>query len=181
VNRDLLNVSLRRASVEDAELLHRWRNQASTRRFQASPKRTVEQIRAIQAEQATVGETSGTVGRVGWIILADGEAAGHTQLTINPWDREHAAGTLGYMVSDEHQRRGIATAAVRLVAACAFDPSRLALERIEAVAAVENLASRRVLEKAGFTFEGIRRGLLVISGQRVDHACYGLLKTDLDI
>lgn len=181
MNRDLLNVSLRRASVEDAELLHRWRNQASTRRFQASPKRTVEQIGAIQAEQATVRETSVAVGRVGWIILADGEPAGHTQLTINPWDREHAAATLGYMVSDEHQGRGIATAAVRLVAACAFDPTRLALERIEAVAAVENLASCRVLEKAEFTFEGIRRGLLVISGQRVDHACYGLLKTDLDI
>ena len=84
------------------------------------------------------------------------------------------------MVADEFQCRGVATAAVRLVSERSFEPELLALGRIEAVAAVDNVASRRVLEKAGFSFEGIRRGLLVISGQRVDHACYGLLKTDLD-
>jgi RimJ/RimL family protein N-acetyltransferase len=180
VNRELLNVSLRRASADDAELLHRWRNQTSTRRFQASPPRTIEQIASLQAEQAAVPESPTAVGRIGWIILVEGEPAGHTQLTINPWDRDHAAATLGYMVADEYHGQGVATAAVRQVSGRAFDPERLALGRIEAVAAVDNVASRRVLEKAEYTFEGIRRGLLVISGQRVDHACYGLLKTDLD-
>ena len=181
MNRELLNVSLRRAATADAELLHLWRNQASTRRFQASPPRTVAQIASLQAEQAAVPESPSAVGRIGWIILADGMPAGHTQLTINPWDRDHAAATLGYMVADDYHGLGVATAAVRLVAERAFDGERLRLGRIEAVAAVDNVASRRVLEKAGFTFEGIRRGLLVISGQRLDHACYGLLKTDWDI
>lgn len=180
MNRKLLNVSLRRATVDDAELILRWRNQESTRRSQASPPRTIDQIRMIQAEQAGVSEGPTAVGRVGWMMLVDGDPAGHTQLTINPWDRDHAAATLGYMVADEYQGRGVATAAVRLVAWRALDTEGLALERIEAVAAIENVASRRVLEKAGFTFEGIRRGLLRIADQRVDHACYGLLKTDLE-
>ena len=61
----------------------------------------------------------------------------------------------------------------------AFDPAGLALERLEAVAAVENVASRRVLEKNGFRFEGIARGYLIIAGARVDHARYGLLRSDM--
>jgi RimJ/RimL family protein N-acetyltransferase len=176
----MLNVTLRRATVDDDVLVERWRNQPSTRRFQASPPRTIEQIRTLLAEQAAVPENLTAIGRIGWIIVANGEPAGQTQLTINPWDRDHAAGTLGYMIADDFQGKGIATAAVRLVAKRSFDPDWLAIERIEAVAAVENLASRRVLEKAGFAFEGVRRGLLRIAGERVDHACYGLLRTDLE-
>jgi ribosomal-protein-alanine N-acetyltransferase len=86
--------------------------------------------------------------------------------------------TLGYTVAEEMQGRGVATQAVRQAIRIAFGPDGLGLERIEAVAAVENVASRRVLEKAGFQFEGIQRGLLRIQGQRVDHACYGILVTD---
>jgi RimJ/RimL family protein N-acetyltransferase len=67
---------------------------------------------------------------------------------------------------------------VREAIRIAFGAGGLGLERIEAVAAVENVASRRVLEKSGFQFEGIRRGLLRIQGRRVDHACYGILVTD---
>jgi len=178
VNRESLNVSLRRVMVDDAEMMLRWRSQASTRRFQASPKRTLDEVRDLLSQQAAATETSDAMGRLGWIILLNGDAVGHVQLTINPWEREHSVATLGYMVADEHQRKGTATAAVRLVSTIGFNTSGLALERIEAVAAVENVASRRVLEKAGYTFEGILRGLLRISGRRVDHACYGLLSTD---
>jgi RimJ/RimL family protein N-acetyltransferase len=52
------------------------------------------------------------------------------------------------------------------------------LERLQAVAAVENVASRKVLENAGFALEGIQRQLLIIHGERVDHAMYALLRTD---
>jgi len=48
--------------------------------------------------------------------------------------------------------QGIATAAVRLVAQCAFED--LGLRRLELLIAVDNLASRRVAEKVGATFEG---------------------------
>ncbi|HYI25322.1 MAG TPA: GNAT family protein, partial [Thermomicrobiales bacterium] len=68
--------------------------------------------------------------------------------------------------------------AMRQVIALAFDPNGLDLGRLEAVAAVDNLASRRVLAKAGFIEEGIARGLLVIGGERVDHVRFGLLRPD---
>jgi ribosomal-protein-alanine N-acetyltransferase len=49
---------------------------------------------------------------------------------------------------------------------------------VEAVEAVGNAASRRVLEKTGFRCEGIARGLLVIGGERVDHARYAVLRPE---
>jgi ribosomal-protein-alanine N-acetyltransferase len=62
------------------------------------------------------------------------------------------------------------------VIALVFDPNGLDLDRLEAVAAVENLPSRRVLAKAGFVEEGVARGLLVTAGDRVDHVRFGLLR-----
>src|SRR5688500_5807079 len=84
VTQEMLNVTLRRATADDDGLVERWRNQPSTRRFHASPRRPIEQIRALLAEQAAVPEAPTAVGRVGWIMLLDGKPAGQTQLTINP-------------------------------------------------------------------------------------------------
>jgi RimJ/RimL family protein N-acetyltransferase len=117
-------------------------------------------------------------GRFYWVIVVDEAAGGYLQLDVSPGYRQHDMATLGYTVDEALQGRGVATEAVGAAVRIAFGAGGLGLERIEAVAAVENVASRRVLEKAGFQFEGIRRGLLRIQGQRVDHACYGLLVTD---
>ena len=75
-------------------------------------------------------------------------------------------------------KQGIVSAAVRLVADLAFDPNGFDLERVEAIASIDNLASRRVLAQSGFQFEGILRGYLIIRGRRIDHAIYSRLKTD---
>lgn len=83
-----------------------------------------------------------------------------------------------YTIGEAHRRQGCATAAVRLVVALAFDPAGPDLARLEAVAAVGNRGSQRVLERAGFTREGRARGLLIIGGRRVDHYRYELLRDD---
>lgn len=63
--------------------------------------------------------------------------------------------TLGYALAPEAWGRGFATEAVGAMVKAAFALSEVA--EIEASVQVENLASRRVLEKAGFTHIG--RGL----------------------
>ena len=60
---------------------------------------------------------------------------------------------VGYWVRTDQTGQGIATAAVRLVARFGFDD--LGLRRLELLVAADNLASRRVAEKVGATFEGI--------------------------
>ncbi|HEY3060769.1 MAG TPA: GNAT family protein [Chloroflexota bacterium] len=70
-------------------------------------------------------------------------------------DRISASGTanIGYWVRTSQTAQGIATAAVRLVARFGFE--ELGLQRLELLIAVDNLASRRVAEKIGGTFEGV--------------------------
>jgi RimJ/RimL family protein N-acetyltransferase len=176
VNAEALNVHLRRATAADAEDVSRWRNQPTSLRFQASAPRNIEQIRELLAAQEKTEIGPEAEGKFYWIIEVDGEPAGQVQVAVDGGFRQQLMSTLGYTVAESMQGRGVATAAVRDAIRIAF--GTLGLERIEAVAAVENVASRRVLEKTGFQFEGIRRGLLRIQGKRVDHACYGILVTD---
>ena len=82
-------------------------------------------------------------------------------------------GTLGYWIGQPYVRRGYATAAVRAVVAHAFED--LKLHRVEAACVPTNLASRRVLEKAGFALEGQARAYLKINGAWADHLLFGVV------
>lgn len=55
---------------------------------------------------------------------------------------------IGYAVEQRHQGTGLATEAVRAMAAWGRDT--LGLAEVLGIVGIENLASRRVLEKAGF-------------------------------
>lgn len=80
-------------------------------------------------------------------------------------------GTLGYWIGRPYAGRGHATAAVAAVCGWTFDT--LGLHRIEAACLPENLASRRVLEKASFDHEGLARAYLKINGAWADHMLFG--------
>jgi RimJ/RimL family protein N-acetyltransferase len=67
--------------------------------------------------------------------------------------RGNETANVGYWVRTGQTGRGIATAAVRLIAQFGFED--LGLRRLELLIAVDNLASRRVAEKVGATYEGI--------------------------
>lgn len=84
--------------------------------------------------------------------------------------------TLAYYVDPARWGEGIATGAGRLLLPYGFET--LALNRIAAICMVHNAASRRVLEKLGFTFEGIARQELRKDEVYYDIAHYGLLRQD---
>ena len=69
------------------------------------------------------------------------------------------------------------TLAVKMAVSSAFQefPD---LERIEGMVDVNNKASHRVLEKAGFLKEGVLRKYLIVKGETFDVAMYSLLSTD---
>ncbi|MCG6187807.1 GNAT family N-acetyltransferase [Maribellus maritimus] len=60
-----------------------------------------------------------------------------------------------------------------------FGFSEYKLHRIEAGVATKNLASIRVLEKAGMTKEGIRRKILPIRGEWIDNYHYSILDEEI--
>lgn len=77
---------------------------------------------------------------------------------------------IGYWVDQRYANLGIVTEAVKTMTEYAF--SVLELHRIEINIRPENIASRRVAEKAGYVFEGERPRFLHIDGQWRDHLCF---------
>ena len=61
---------------------------------------------------------------------------------------------IGYGISEEHRNKGCATEAAKAVVRFAFE--RAGQEVLAAIVKAENIASRRVVEKLGFTYCGVR-------------------------
>lgn len=111
------------------------------------------------------------------LAIADGGGApvGSVGLRIDPSDREIAEA--GYMVAPAARGRGVATTALRL--ASRWGLGDLGLARVHLTTHVENAASQRVAERAGFHREGILRAWDEIGGARVDLVMYSLIAPDL--
>ena len=83
--------------------------------------------------------------------------------------------SLGYWAGECYAGHGYITAAVRTCVRYAFDD--LDLHRVEAACQPDNVASRRVLEKAGFAQEGMARAYLRIDGGWRDHILFGMVNS----
>ncbi len=86
------------------------------------------------------------------------------------------AGTLGYWIGRAHARQGYMREAIQAVVHHAF--ATLELSRIEAACLPENAASRGVLEKCGFKYEGVAQSYLQINGRWRNHVLYANLRGD---
>lgn len=84
---------------------------------------------------------------------------------------------LGYCIAEEHWGRGIMTEAIKQICAYVFEKSDMI--RIYAEPFAYNTASCRVLEKAGFRYEGTLRSNAVKNGKVIDMKMYSLLKTEI--
>lgn len=85
---------------------------------------------------------------------------------------------IGYWVAAGARRRGIATRAVRLVAAWAVRD--LGIARVELMTRVENVASQGVAERSGFTREGVLRSYTTLGCGLADVVMFSLVPSDLD-
>ena len=86
------------------------------------------------------------------------------------------AGTLGYWIGERYARHGFMREAIEAVVHYAFN--QLDLSRIEAACLPENAASRGVLEKSGFKYEGVAQSYLQINGRWRNHVLYANLRGD---
>ena len=81
---------------------------------------------------------------------------------------------IGYVLHPEYWRQGLATEAAGLLLALGF--RELRLHRIEATCDPRNVASARVLQKAGMTLEGARRHDVLVRGQWRDSLLFAILE-----
>ncbi len=106
-------------------------------------------------------------------IVLEGCVVGLASLTV---DLEHQAAELGYDIAREMWGRGIATEAAAAV--CDWGFREYGLAKVHAWANSRNKRSLRVMEKLGMTCEGMHRSEEVGRGERVDSACYAVLRDE---
>jgi RimJ/RimL family protein N-acetyltransferase len=110
----------------------------------------------------------------GWmipvVVVADDEIQGGGNLHHFNWEVGQAE--IGYWLFPRARGRGTATKTARFLAEYGFS---LGVERVEARVFVGNTASERVLERAGFTREGVLRSLPRRRGGRRDMTVFSLL------
>ncbi|MEU3452788.1 GNAT family N-acetyltransferase [Micromonospora sp. NPDC006766] len=168
-------VTVRRVALGDADTLHRLHTLPEVVANRVPP---VPPTRESTERRCRLAECHWLAGRSADLVIVDaasGAVAGGSALVYD----EPATGQamLGYSVLPEARGRGLATRAVRLVAGWAFE---IGLARLWAGTRPENVASQRVLKKAGFRREGLLRGRLPSPGDtRTDSVVYGLLAADL--
>jgi RimJ/RimL family protein N-acetyltransferase len=110
------------------------------------------------------------------LAIADagsGEALG---LVVLLFRRQPGTVEIGYWLIPRARGRRLASRAVALVARWALTDA--GVERVEALVEPDNIASRRVLERAGFQKEGHLRSYLVVGRGRADALIYSLLPSD---
>ena len=85
---------------------------------------------------------------------------------------------LGYFIDEQYEGRGILTKALSKIIAYCFD--NLQIIKLLVRTHAENTGSRKVVEKNGFTVEGIiRNDYKTTNGKIVDLVYYGLLNNTL--
>lgn len=112
--------------------------------------------------------------RTVFAIATESEAIGVIGLTVGH-DVHRFTAELGYWLGEPFWGRGIMTGAVRVVAEHGF--AELGLVRIYAEPYAGNLASVRVLEKAGFALEGRLRANVFKNGQVRDQFVYAVVRS----
>ena len=97
---------------------------------------------------ALLAEQDAGIGAFYVLVADDGSVLGRFNLVFT----EDGAATLGYRVAEHVAGRGVATATVGDL--CVLAASRHRLRTVRAATSLDNVASRKVLEKAGFVAVG---------------------------
>ncbi|MFM2587894.1 GNAT family N-acetyltransferase [Vibrio sp. TBV020] len=103
-------------------------------------------------------------------IVYQGTIVGNCSFNTINYDTKCAE--VGYWLSQPYQGKGIITRVVKYLISYAFN--QLDLQKVQLSAAVDNLPSRRVAERAGMTLEGVLTNQEKVGDRILDHAIYGI-------
>ena len=165
--RSLASERLRLEPVNTETAEHLWKilQNPGLREFQDLPDVDLPQfIRMVGTRPPRL--EPGAWGRFEWLVYLQGipDAVGWVSLRIG--ERTGATAEVGYSVLEEYRNRGVATEAVRALVDEAF--YKTTVRRLRAYCVPENMASRKVLERIGFTDDGILPHGATVQGSPVD-------------
>ncbi len=123
------------------------------------------------ADDGLIGPDGGTL-----VVARENHRLGLVNWRRRPTTPAAYCWEIGVIMLPHARGRGDGTGAHRLLARHLF--AHTTAHRIEAGTEADNIAEQRALEKAGFTREGVMRGIGWRGGSWRDGVLYSLLRTD---
>jgi RimJ/RimL family protein N-acetyltransferase len=108
-------------------------------------------------------------------MVVDGKAVGSIGITLHT-DVERISAEMGYFIGEKYWNKGFVTEAVKQMLAYSF--SHFPLRKIYATPFDFNIASHKVLEKAGFEREAILKQAAIKNGKIIYLHYYSFIKQD---
>lgn len=160
-------LTLREFAPSDLEPLQALARDARVLEYAPAGSRALEAVRRARSSLATRHRPARRRSYELAVVLNRGaKLIGACDLAVSG----PRAADVGYMLAPRHWGYGYGTEVARALVAFGF--GALALERLCAVVAIENDRSRRVLENAGFVWEGLMRRHLRTRGRSWDCHLY---------
>jgi RimJ/RimL family protein N-acetyltransferase len=162
--------------ARNARELWRILNAPDLRKYQDIPRIPAEDFeRQVRSRPRSLDGRS--TGRFEWLLQTTAEpvhAIGWISLRVN--DRTPHIGEIGYSLVEEARGHGYATESLSAAIYEAFSAGEL--EEMQACCVPENLPSRGVLNRTGFSEERTIRGGAVIRGRHVDVVLYRMTRSE---
>ena len=168
-------IRLRPVTEEDLALLHRlFSDPAAVGEYEWHGWLDSQWLRRQWDENRMLGEDGGTL----MVALGD------DTLGFVSWGKRSTGylsfcWNIGMTLAPEARGHGHGTAAQELLTRYLFAHTQVT--RIEAETETTNTAAQRVLEKAGFTREGVLRSVIFRSGRWRDGVIYSVLRHEVDL
>ena len=158
----------------DWERVHEWTSKPESCTYQVWGPNTPEETRAFVESAAALWSDAGSARQVFAAEHTDEGVVGIGELKVH--SRTHRQGEIAYSVHAELWGRGFGRAIAEELLRVAFRQE--GLHRVAGTCDPRNIASARVLQKVGMTYEGrLRHTLLLRDGWR-DSEVYSLLVDD---
>lgn len=149
------NLYLRRYHINDVPALHKIGSDPKVNQYITfTPCKTLQGTKDFV--MINLQEYRNDQSYFGWAITKDDKLVGSIG-TYN-MDRDNESCEVGYNISSEHWNEGIATESLQAVLKYLFET--IQMHKVYASFHVENVASKKVLEKCGMSYEGTAREMI---------------------
>jgi ribosomal-protein-alanine N-acetyltransferase len=127
------------------------------------------------AEEFVRGSDLSYRGHQGIVFAIDRNGAFAGTIGLHSLQLSDHCAEVGYWIEKSHREKGIATLALKAILNFSFNVA--AFRRIEAMADYDNLASQRVMERAGMVRDALLRNRVTKpNGEQIDMVLYSMVK-----
>ena len=169
-------LNFRQVSKEDINNIHALHSLPETDRFNTlGIPETIKDTEKIMDDWYAKQDTNPPASYVFCLELIDTKKF-IGLIALNMGKPNYKSAEVWYKIHSDYWQNGYATEALKGLLQFSFND--LNLHRIEAGCAVENLASIKVLEKAGMKREGMKRKVLPIRNEWKDNYFYAILEEE---